>query len=89
MYEEPWSLDTAASIYEASPECRERRCSVSLNYDIVNVRFAYQHNERPEAVLLIDRFTARHDPAADVRQRFREFAERCHRYEDGLPVEAE
>ena len=76
-------IDSAESIYSASPECFERRCSVSLGYRLLTAQYVYQHGPNKEAVLLMDAFTVVTDPAHDVRARFREFAENCHRYDDG------
>ena len=72
-------------VYVVSPECRERQClwrSWTDDDDRPFHRF-YQHGENPEAVLIVDLISAHNDPAASVRQQFRAFAERCHRYEDG------
>lgn len=70
------------SVYAASPECQERHCEITMWWDVERLAAVYRHGQNPEAVLIVDRFSYRHDPAADVRQRFREFAERCHRYYD-------
>ena len=61
-----------------SPVCRERRCRW-VAWDAVGhpVRL-FRHGENPEAVLVVDRFRA-----DDLYQQLRDFAERCHRYEDG------
>lgn len=75
-------------VYVASPECRSRQCHwQSWTEDRERpLRRFYQHGENPEAILVVDLLSSRPDPAAYVRQQFREFAERCHRYEDGETV---
>lgn len=74
-------------VYDISPECKERRCCVR-SWDDVRLpgRRFYQHGDNPEAVLIVDLISSRVDPAVDVRQQFRAFAERCHRHEEGAPA---
>ena len=77
----------ANSVYEDLPECGERRCTVTRTEDLRAMRFVYQHGDNHEAVLLVDRISCALDPAAEVRRRLKEFAERCHRYDDGEPLD--
>lgn len=88
---EDWSIDmtdAVPSAYVASPECAERQCDITRTYDVRWLRFVYQHGDNPEAVLFEDRYSLRHDPAAEVRRRFRVWAERIHRYQEGAYVPA-
>jgi hypothetical protein len=74
------------TVYEASPACLERECVIFYCDDRSNLKGIYQHGENPEAVLLIDLiyFGTEDEAAAAVREKFRVFAERCHRHEDGI-----
>lgn len=74
---------TTESVYAASPECRVRRCRIERRYDELHFRSIYQHGENPEAVIFIDHISVALDSASEARRQFREFAERCHRYDDG------
>lgn len=69
--------------YEASPECAERRCRITRIEDIATMRHIFHHGDNPEAVMFVDRISCFLDPSAEIRKRFREWAERIHRYEDG------
>lgn len=73
--------------YEASPECAERQCQIVRTYDIEYLRSVFQHGDNPEAVLFVDHVSCALDPAAAARHRFREWAERIHRYEESGPTE--
>lgn len=51
--------------------------------EIVAPQRMIQHGDNPEAVLVVDMFTLRYPhPEDDLSQRFREFADRCHRHDD-------
>lgn len=79
--------DATDSAYRASPECAERQCKITMWHEIDRPVIVFRHGDNPEAIFESDRFTVRADPADDVRRRFRAFAERCHRRDDGLPPE--
>lgn len=77
------------SAYQASPECRARECYIEHTEELYSMRSKYQHGHNPESVMWIDRFSVRTNPAEHAQQQFREFAERCHRHEDGaLPADS-
>lgn len=74
----------AHSAYEASPDCRERGCRWTVWAELERPVYVYRHGDNPESVTIVDRFSVRHRPAEYVAQQVRDFAERCHRYEDGV-----
>lgn len=77
-------------VYTVSPECQPRGCLWRSWTDDAERPFHrfYQHGENPEAVFIVDLLSLHPDPAMDIGRRFREFAERCHRHEDGeMPEE--
>lgn len=77
------SIDVPDSlIYAVSPECGARRCTVTKRRDILTMRFIYQHGDNPEAVCFVDAIPALPAPWLEAQRVFREFAERCHRYDD-------
>ena len=84
------AIDGRALAYEASPACRERQCSITYEHLINKFVVAYQHGPNPESVLLVDgvsHLASGAEAAARVRREFREFAERCHRYDDGEGID--
>ena len=74
--------------YDVSPECRERRCRVASWEDLESPRRFFQHGDNPESVLIVDEFVWRHRTKDPFQEIFREFAERCHRYEERGEVPA-
>ena len=72
---------------DISPECQQRGCLVTRTYVVRTLQYVYQHNDNPEAVLMIDRISAYQRPAAEVRRQLREWAERIHKYESGEPLD--
>lgn len=80
------------------PGCRARHCTIHMTYDIVAMRRVIQHNDRPEAVLLIDDFEIRRierlPPLTwqetyemEMAQRLLRWTERVHAYEEGRECE--
>jgi hypothetical protein len=66
-----------------APECMARGCFIGMRLENFRPETIYQHGDNPALFLGVALGT----PMEETRQRFRAFAERCHRYEDGVSVE--
>jgi hypothetical protein len=65
--------------YAVSPECRERRCIYRIRINELALRTFIQHGQNPEAVMIVD---VAIETIGGVEERYREFAEACHRHDD-------
>ena len=74
---------------EVVPECRGRGCLYTYYVDpLDNAVMVMQHGDNPESVMRISRlYRGTTDEARrNAEQQYREFAERCHEYEDRVAV---
>lgn len=80
------------------PDCRARKCTITMTYDIVGMQRVYGHNDGPESVLLIPDyeltrvpklprpFTTRETLEMHLTERLLRWTIRIHAYEDGKPI---